>query len=190
MFRKNKILTALALSVIVLSFASAATAKPTEYDLVIRHLKEKYKAKKMGVPFMSLARLVVNVVRPAGVKSFKLTLFNGLEFSRETLDSEMQAALRETFSPEWTPILRVRSREGQQVYMYMRESGKDVKINLITIDKQEAAVIRATFNPDKLVEFMNNPKIFGISLGDDKPKEVKPIEPESKPAPALPDPIK
>jgi hypothetical protein len=172
MFRNNRVLTALALSVIFLSFASAVTAKPNEYDLVIRHLKEKYKAKKVGIPFMTLARLVVAVARPAGVKSFKITLFDGLQFSRETLDQEMQASLRKTFSPEWIPILRVRSREGQQVYMYMRESGNDVKINLITIDKQEAAVIRATFNPDKLIEFMNNPRIFGISL-DDKSYDKK-----------------
>jgi len=179
MLMKKKLLTILALSLFVFSLSPAATAKPTEYDLVIRHLKTKYKAKKVGVPFMSLARLVVAVARPAGVKSFKITLFNGLQFSRETLDREMQAALRETFSPEWIPILRVRSREGQQVYMYMRESGNDVKITLVTIDKEDAAVIRATFNPDKLIDFMNNPKIFGISLDDSKPEkkeDPKPIE--------------
>ncbi|MGH9820711.1 MAG: hypothetical protein ACRD43_11130 [Pyrinomonadaceae bacterium] len=179
MFRKNKVLTALALSVIALSFTSAATAKPNEYDLVIKHLREKYKAKKVGIPFMTLARVIVAVARPAGVKAFKITVFEGLQFSKETLDKEMQEALRGTFGPEWIPILRVRSRDGEQVYMYMRESGQDVKINLVTIDKENAAVIRATFNPDKLIDFMNNPKIFGISL-DDKPKENQtPPSPET-----------
>lgn len=168
MSMKTKLFAALALSLFVFSLSSAASAKPTEYDRVIQRLKTQYKAKKVGIPFMSLARFVVAVARPAGVKSFKLTLFNGLQFSRDTLDSEMQAGLRETFGPEWIPILRVRSREGEQVYMYMRESGKDVKINLVTIDKENAAVIRATFNPDKLVEFMNNPQIFGISLDDEQ----------------------
>ena len=48
----------------------------------------------------------------------------------------------------------------------MRESGKNVKITLVTIDKKDAAVIRATFSPERLADFINDPKIFGISLND------------------------
>ncbi len=53
----------------------------------------------------------------------------------------------------------------------MREAGNSVKITVVTIDKAQATVIRATFNPEKLVEFVNNPKIFGISL-DDKEQQT------------------
>jgi hypothetical protein len=147
--------------------APAANAKDGEYKQIVRHLKTKYKAKKVKIPFMFLARFAVSLVRPAGVKSFSVTIFEDLKFSKETLDAEMQAAMRDSFGAEWSPILRVRSRTGEQVYMYMRDAGKDaVKISLVTIDKQQAAVIRATINPDRLAEFMNNPKIFGISLDD------------------------
>ena len=184
MFRNNRLLTALALSVIVLSFASAATAKPTEYDLVIKRLREKYKAKKVSIPFMSLARAIVAVARPAGVKAFKITVFEGLQISKETLDSEMRAGLGQIFGEDWVPILRVRSREGEQVYMYMREVRQDVKINLVTIDKEQAVVVRATFNPDKLVEFMNNPKLFGISLADEQSNNK---QPDNKPSPPADD---
>jgi len=75
--------------------------------------------------------------------------------------------------------------------MYMREAGKNsVKISLVTIDKEQAAVIRATVNPEKLAEFIENPKIFGISLDDSKKpatdnqtetKEPETKEPEKKP---------
>lgn len=50
--------------------------------------------------------------------------------------------------------------------MYMREEGKNVKIALVTIEKEQAAVIRATFSPDRLADFINDPKIFGISLSE------------------------
>src|SRR5262249_507071 len=91
---------------------------------------------------------------------------------------------------DWIPILRVRSRDGEQVYMYMREWRQDVKINLVTIDKEQAVVVRATFNPDKLVEFMNNPKLFGISLADDKPgdKPAGGLQLPSEPPPPDNDP--
>ena len=66
--------------------------------------------------------------------------------------------------------MRFRSREdgGQQAYLYLREAGSSIKIMLVTISKKEASVIRAAFSPEKLLDFINNPKILGISLDDKK----------------------
>ena len=181
----KKILLTMAFSLLVFGLgAPASSAKPNEYKSIVKHLKTRYQAKKVKVPFMWLARFAVKVVRPAGVKSFSLTLFDGLQISGESLDAEMQQMMRNSFGEEWIPIFRVRSRNGQQAYMYMREFGESVKITLVTIEKQQAAVIRATFNPEKLAEFINNPKIFGVSLDEDreankeleKPKEDAKIE--------------
>lgn len=182
MFARKSILIASLLLTAAFAFGpTAASGKPSEYDSIVSHLKTKYRAKKVKVPFMWLARFAVSVVRPAGVKSFSVTLFEDLKFSRETLDREMQDALKHSFTPEWSSIFRVRSREGQQAYMYMRESGKSVKIALVTIDKNRAAIIRATFIPEKLAEFMNDPKIFGISLDDKSPPKVETVKPTEEP---------
>jgi hypothetical protein len=164
---RKKILICLAFLAFAFTCAApTADAKGGEYKSIVKHLKTKYKAKKVKIPFVWLARFAVSVVRPAGVKSFSITLFEDLKFSRETLDEEMQMTMRNSFGADWSPIMRVRSRTGEQVYMYMREAGKSVKIAVVTIDKQQAAVIRATFNPEKLADFINDPKIFGISLDD------------------------
>jgi hypothetical protein len=180
MFNRKKILIAMAFLLLVFTAFSvpAADAKGKEYKQIVKHLKTKYQAKKVKIPLLWLARFAVSVVRPAGVKSFSITVFENVKFSRETLDEEMQSAMRNSFSENWSSILRVRSREGQQAYMYMREDGKNVRVTLVTIDKEQAAVIRATFSPDKLAEFVENPKIFGVSLNDkqaadknEKPKE-------------------
>ncbi len=169
MLRRKNIFIWLTFLTLAITFAvPSANAKGGEYKAVVKHLKTKYQAKKVKIPFVWLARFAVSVVRPAGVKSFSVTIFEDLKFSRETLDEEMQTAMRKSFSADWSPILRVRSRTGEQVYMYMREAGKSVKLAVVTIDKEQAAVIRATINPDKLAEFINNPKIFGISLDDNK----------------------
>jgi hypothetical protein len=167
MQNRKKMIAALAFLLLVFTFAApAANAKDGEYDQIVRHLKTKYRAKKVKIPFIWLARAVVSVVRPAGVKSFSVTIFQDLQFSRETLDGEMQDAMRNSLGEEWGAILRVRSRQGQQVYMYMREAGKSVKIMLVAIDQKESAIVRATINPEKLAEFVNDPKIFGVSLND------------------------
>jgi hypothetical protein len=179
MFNKKKLLIAIFLMVLTVGFTvPAASAKPNEYDAIVRHLETKYQAKKVHIPFMWLARFAVAVVHPAGVKSFKVTIFENLKFSRDRLDQEMQEAMRNSFGTEWVPILRVRSRDGEQVYMYMREAGANVKITMVTIEKEQAAVIRATFDANKLAEFINNPKIFGISLDDNKPASQPPDNPK------------
>jgi hypothetical protein len=166
MLRKRLLISFVLLLFIFALTVPTANAKDGEFDAIVKHLKTKYQAKKVKIPFLWVARFAVKIVRPAGVKSFDITLFEKLQFSRATLDEEMQAAMRNSLSADWSPILRIRSRTGEQVYMYMREAGKDVKIMFVTIDKDEAAVIRAKFNPNKLAEFINNPKIFGISLSD------------------------
>ena len=172
LIRRMLIAPLLVLFVFTVITPAATPGKPGEYKSIVRHLKTKYRAKKVKIPFMWLARFAVNVVRPAGLKSFSVTLFEDLKFSRETLDTEMQKMMRNSFTADWSPIFRARSADGQQAYMYMREEGKSVKIALVTIDKVNAAVIRATFSPERLAEFMNDPKIFGISLND-KPSVIK-----------------
>ena len=180
MLFKKKLLIATALLLLIFSFfAPTANAKGNEYKKIVSHLKTKYRAKKVKIPFMFLARFAVSVIRPAGVKSFSVTLFEDLKFSRETLDAEMQSAMKNSFGADWSPILRVRSRTGEQVYMYMREAGDSIKLAVVTIDKAQAAVIRATFNPEKLADFINNPKFFGISL-DNKEQQANNKISESK----------
>jgi len=183
--RKN-LLAAMTFMLLVFTFAvpTAEAKGSNEYKLIVNHLKTKYKAKKVKIPFLWLARFAVSVVRPAGIKSFSITIFEDLKFSRETLDEEMQSAMKNSFSADWNSILRVRSREGQQVYMYMCEAGKSIRLTVVTIDKEQAAVIRATVSPEKLAEFINDPKIFGISLDSSKEqssdKTLNPKEDSSK----------
>ena len=177
MLNKTKISAALAFLLLFSAFAASnANAKANEYDAVCKHLENKFQAKKVKIPFMWLARFAVGVVRPAGVKSFKVTTYTGLQFSRESLDAEMRDVMSRSFSEDWTPILRVRSKNGEQVYMNMRESGKSVKIMFVTINETQATVVRARFNPEKLAEFINNPKIFGISLDDNDEQIAEQVE--------------
>lgn len=174
MLLRKQLLFASALLLLTFTLTVPTTfAKPSEYDRIVNHLKSKYQAKKVKIPFMWLAKAAVRVVRPAGVKSFNVTLFEDLKFSRETLDREMQDAMKNSFGPEWSSIFRIRSRDGEQAYMYIREDGNNLKLTLVTIDKNEAAVIRATVSPEKLADFINDPRILGISLSDGDKDHVK-----------------
>ena len=169
MLRIRKLLLSAAFIILVLSFVSPNLfAKDKEYEAIVSHLQKTYQAKKVKIPFMWLARFAVKIVRPAGVKSFSFTMFENLQFSANTLETDLKFALSENLSSNWLPIMRIRSRSGEQIYAYTRESGNNLRMMLVSISGTEATVIRATFDPAKLVDFLDNPKIFGISIGDDK----------------------
>ena len=164
---KKLLLGSLLLALVFTFSVGDVQARGNEFDAVCDHIEEKYKAKKVRIPFLWLARAVVGIAKPAGVKAFKVTIYKDLKFEDvRVLNEEMRTMMRDSFGEEWSPLLRVRSSTGEHVYMNMREAGKNVKVLLVTIQKDEAVVIRAKFNPDKLVEFLDNPRIFGISLGD------------------------
>ena len=180
--RKNAAVVIIALSFLISLNSITFAHPPNEYDAIVNHLKTQYKAKKVNLFVMWMARAAVSMIKPAGVRSFSLTVFEHLQFSSQTLDSEMQAAMRRSYGPEWSSIFHARSRTGEQAYMYMKSDDQNVKVVLVTIEKEQAAIIRATFSPDKLIEFINNPQILGIKLGDDKPTAVPPKDADQKPA--------
>lgn len=164
---RNKLVLAAVLLALV-SAVPAAAAKPVrgnEFDAVCDFLEDRFEAKKVRIPFMWLARAAVGIVRPAGVKAFKVTIYRELKFSEGGPDGEMRSVMRDAFDEEWTPILRVIRKDGEQIYMNMREYKDNVKVLLVSINRNEAVVVRARFNPDKLAEFIENPEIFGIDLG-------------------------
>jgi hypothetical protein len=175
MTSKKIILSVFILALLAVSIQTA-NAQGKGYDKIVKHLETNYQAKKVKIPFMWLAKIAVKVVRPAGVKSFNVTLFENLTFSRATLDQEMQSAMNDSLGADWSPMIRIRSREGEQVYMYMREEGENVRVMFVAIDKANATVVRAKFNADKFIEFLNNPRIMGIKIGNGKQEETKPEE--------------
>lgn len=180
LLRKRILITLTFLALAFAIIVPNTVAKGNEYDAVCNHLKTKYKAKKVKIPFMWLARFAVGIVRPAGVKSFKVTMFRDLQITPETLNEEMKLTMQDSFSEDWSPILRIRNRDGNQIYMNMRESGDNIKILVVSIDKNDAVVVRAKFNPEKLAEFVNNPQIFGISIDGNEKNDDQQISDSDK----------
>jgi hypothetical protein len=162
--RKRYFIYALALAVLLSGSNSTASAKDPAFDAITRHLKSQYKAKKRGIPFMGLARFAVKIIHPAGVKSVKVAIFEELDHAPAAGNNELSAIMRNSLSPEWQPLVRIRSRDGEQMYVYATEEGRNVSLLVVTIDGSDAVVARVKLSPERLKAFLENPKILGISL--------------------------
>ena len=149
---------------LVSATAPAARADDPEFDTITSHLKSQFNARRVSIPFLGLANFFVKIVRPAGVKSVKVAIFEDLNFAQGQSAAAFNAVMRSALSPEWKPLMRARSRDGEQLYVYAREAGENIKLLVVTIDQTDAVVARVKLSPKRLAEFLRDPKILGISI--------------------------
>ena len=163
-------------------FASTALADDKSYSEVVKHIKSNYRAKQQGFfGAMMLARFVVKMVQPAGVKNFKVTMLRELDYSGgpSPESKEFHAYLRDKIASNWTPLVTYSApRERQWTYVFSTQEKDDIKLLVVTVQKQDAVVVQTKFSPAKLAEFMNNPQIMGMSLSSDNGQK----RPHSSPA--------
>ena len=143
--------------------SAPATARADDFDAVVKNVRAACGGKKVRIPFLGLAGFATKLVRPAGVKSFKLAVFEDLKQVRDV--SGLGAAIGQTLGPGWRPLVRIRNGRGaEQIHVYVREAGDNLKLMIVTLDGQQATVIRAKVNPEALARFARDPKILGVSL--------------------------
>jgi hypothetical protein len=149
------------------SAATPVWADDAAFSAVSKQLKARYHAKKRKIPFLGLANFAVKIIRPAGVKSFKLEVFEELDTSVGANAKDWSALLQSSLSPEWKPIVSVySSKTPEQTHVYVSFEGDTVKLFVFVVDGTEATVVRVKLNPETMAKWMENPKIMGVSLGN------------------------
>ncbi|HYP25263.1 MAG TPA: hypothetical protein VE262_00975 [Blastocatellia bacterium] len=151
---------------------SAASAGDRSFSSVVKHLKSNYGARgKSTFGLVNFARFAVKVIRPAGVKNFKVAMLSDLRYEDHPKPGTMEfhTYIRNTVNPVWKPLFQYNARaRGQWSYVYVTQEGKDVKILALSLQQREAFVVQFKFSPDKLAKFIDDPKIMGISLKGDR----------------------
>lgn len=153
-----------------LSLMPTTWAQGKGFKDVVKHLQTNYRAKKTKIPMLGLANFAVKLIRPAGVKGFKVAVFEGQDFSPRAGEVPFMSVMRQAYLPNkgWKPLVQTNSkRDGalQRSFIFFKENKKDVEVAVTTLSENEAAVIEVKFSPDKMVAFLDNPRIMGISLG-------------------------
>ena len=165
--------------IVLLSLASGpALAGDKSFSTVVKHIKSNYNGKQQSFfGMMMFARMAVKMIKPAGVKNFKVVLLRELDYTRGPRpgQSEFHSFIRSKIEPVWSPLVQFSSpREKQWTYVYALHEKEDIKILVVTMQKAEAVVVQAKISPEKLIEFMNDPKVMGISLKhEERPKDYQ-----------------
>src|SRR5215216_5893633 len=182
MIARKRFIPILAAIIAILTLApAAAVAGDNSFSSVVKHIKSNYKAKQQGFfGMVTFARLAVRIVKPAGVKNFKVAMLKELDYSRGPRpgQGEFHAFIRSKIDPIWSPLVEYSSpREKQWTYVYASQDKENVRVLVVTLQQEQAFVVQTKFSPEKLIEFMNDPKIIGISLKSEQPpKDYHPAD--------------
>jgi len=163
---KSLLVRGVVLLAVLLLTTATASAKEDDFKMLVQHVESHYHAKRLRIPLLGLANFAVKIVRPKGVKGFKLAVFEDQDFSPQPGDRRFETTIRGVLPLEWQPLVCVRSRGGERTYIYAREDGKDIKLLVVTLGPRNAVVIEAKLNPKSLMNDLDQPRQMGKSWGE------------------------
>ena len=154
------------LFIIASSSTTIARAADRDFKLIVDHIKRHYHTNPKSSFALGIAGLFVKVAHPAGVKSMKLAVFEGLGEVGSNDGEALDEVLRGGLSPTWRPVVKVSSRKDrEQTRIFLRDSGDDFEMLLVTIDNDEATVLQAKVSPDTLGQWISQHDHDGGSWG-------------------------
>lgn len=152
----TRILTAALMVVCFALTLPAASARDHEFGLLVHHLESYYHARHQHGFVLGFASLAVKMVRPYGVKNFKLALFENQDFSSSRNDLGFAQVVRAGLGQGWRPLVEVYSRRNdERTYIFARDLGKDFKLLIATVERNEAVVMQVKLDAEKLDRSIN-----------------------------------
>ncbi len=144
--------------IIIAAFLTASVAaKPDPYKTMINHLKKRYNAKQMRLPFViGLASFGARLYTKGEVKGLKVAIFKEQNFSEPITDPGFESVFK-SFDASWMPMIRFYSRKQmQRTYLYAKEVGKDFQVMITALQPDNAVVVTVKLNPEQLNKFIEN----------------------------------
>ena len=101
-FKLRRALVLAALILFLLAPALSVLAKGKGFKDVVKHIETNYRAKKTHIPMLGLANFAIKLIRPAGVKGFKLAVFENQDFSAQPeIAASFTSVMREAYNKDW-----------------------------------------------------------------------------------------
>jgi len=149
----------LAITLCVLSAASVKAAD-REFTEVVRVISDEFHTRPTSIPFFGLVNVVTAVVHPAGAKHIDLAIFEHLG-SHDRDGRALSESILNAVGRSWKPFVQVRSRKNgheENVFVYMRQEGRDWKLLVTAVERDEATVVQLKLNADALARWVASPE--------------------------------
>lgn len=128
-----------------------------DFGRIVHHIEASYQVHRNHRFAMGFAGLVIKFWHVAGVKSFKGAIFEEQHLDGTDTDAKLDEIVARASRSGWQPMVRSFSRRtGEHTYVYAQDAGKDLKLLVVSVEQNEAAVIQVKLDPDKLEQFIQD----------------------------------
>jgi hypothetical protein len=145
-------------------------AEDRDFNRLVKEMESRFHAKRIHVPLFGVAKPVIKVMRP-GSKSLETAIFEDQDFS--AVDTKEFAELAgKALGPDWHLMVRVVSRrDGEQIFLYLRECRDYYKLITATLEPNEAVLVELKLNSKDLLELIDHPEEMGKAAKTEKEDE-------------------
>ncbi|MBM3460305.1 MAG: hypothetical protein FJX77_17435 [Armatimonadetes bacterium] len=115
-----------------------------DFDRAVREITAHSGKKPLRIPLLGLVGLVSYAGAPAGAKGLRVAVF-------EDVNGAAEAVVR---AGAGKPVAEVRSRRGNHVRIFARDSGKWVKLLIVADSGRQSVVCGLSLRPDRFARFL------------------------------------
>jgi len=149
-----------ALFVLCLAGAGFSQAADREFHDVVRVISQEFHTRPTSIPFFGLVNVFTETIRPAGTRHIDLAIFEHLS-DHDRDGRNLAESIQSAVGRSWKPFIKVQSlRRGAEetVLVYMRQEGREWRLLITSVERDEATVVQLRLNPDALAKWMNDPE--------------------------------
>jgi hypothetical protein len=142
--------------------AASAQAADREFTDVVHVISDEFHTRPTSIPMFGLVNLVTAAVHPAGTRHIDLAVFEHLS-DRDREGRNLPESILSAVGRSWKPFVQVRSRKtghDENVFVYMRQAGKEWKLLVIAVEHDEATVVQLLLDADALARWMASPEHY------------------------------
>jgi hypothetical protein len=132
----------------IVLFFVVALPLHADFASIARVIDDQSGVKRVWIPFLGLARVVVRVVQPEGVHDFQIATFEGAD----DLDPHwLRDVVRTQAGPGFMPLVQTWSRAKREwTYIYARPTAQTNRLELmiLTHDRRDTVLVRVAVDAD------------------------------------------
>jgi hypothetical protein len=137
-----------------------ARAADREFSDVVRVISDEFHTNPVRIPFFGLVNVFTAVVKPAGTRHIDLAVFEHLN-NRDGTGRNVTEGIKAAVGVSWKPFIQVRSyRHGREetVSVYMRQQGREWKLLVAAVERDQATVVQLLLDADALARWVSDPE--------------------------------